>query len=1634
MTVELSRACKDCGKLFGVGELALADDVANSLSVQERCGDCRAKRSREIHSVGLPYLPIRPMPGFRGRQPRPGTLGMLVRDRAPDVVITRQATFDFSRFGITADDVARFLHTLAERRVVVVEGPTGSGKSTLLPYRLMCPPPPFEPDIHTRFGQILVTQPRQAATRSIPEFVATRLHGSSLGPGFDVGWRHRGAEQRDWRNKLAFVTDGTLVNIITREELDRVSVVFVDEAHERSFNIDLILALLRRALPRFPQLRVVIASATIDTGSFAEFFADESGPAPILTMSGTLHAVECRLSAERQMPLRRLIAGCDQLAANKAVETLAAVGSGDEPAGDVLVFLPTKRKIAQAIRRINRAVERGIEGLERIEVLPLHRELSKAAQDRALAEPVAGVTRVIVATNVAETSLTIEGVVHVVDSGLVLTPFFDAANGATDYEVGWHSQAGVKQRWGRAGRVRDGIAHCLYTQAQYDDEMDDYTEPEIVRAPLEQILLAAKDGGVHDLTSLRWLTEPPSLATERAKRVLAKIGAIDHEGDPTVHGLDLRRFGEDVDTVALLSRADRFGLGTEMAWLLALRDGPRLIERYDGRWESPLRAEVARRQASLRADVDDVDWALRVARGWQTLGMLFATTFALDAPTLRAAEDLAGRWIDALALNKREKGERRTVGLNSGRALRLLVTTALRDFALHRALAQSDQRPALHYIASGDGAAIAALGDERQFSAEAPPQLDLAGEAPLPPVFIALRRTYRNELVDHAGALARTTQLGFLVGVEEEWLALDVDEWALARLIQELQSQQSSAAADLGAPLEVPVGGLHRVVLSADGLVLGQLVSDPWPLDLEVRREVVVVADDFGDVDADAEPSLEDDADEPAGDDEDDEGGGETPTTIAVEDADAPLLARQRAAAAEVDLDGEASPWLADFGDNDDSAYHEPAEDEPVLKPVEQLRRGDAVRVYSAPTGVNSGEVVRVTAVRAAGGTISVAVALPSRDAAAARKRGLRRWHPVEILRGRRDACGVLVVADEGGGEAFLAASDAAADEHAYALPPLVRGELQAAVIAVHEAETDDAETPIKQARLSRLAVIEKGIDALLDGAQHTVRGTVVRIDDHGAVVELGELITSRQVRGDRTEAEHRATVGSTVRIPLVKLPERAEEFALGTEVVIGITRDSREATFELRGVEAPVLRELAGTLAGCGSKLDIPSRRVEIGKPIPFERLAPLWRRGGASLRAATHLWRRSRYTKVSALDIVGLSALPEVGGRAPVTIVDIEPARGLVIVRFADGYTTAVGRGGWARGRGDDLGRFRVGATLEARVIRKNAEVGDAQFTLFDESTDPYATLSVGATVEATVGSSSGPGVSMSVAGGLSGWAHVSELDLSFIEAEQWATEHSGETRRARVLRIDLERPSVYLSLNRVCESSHNIASGLALFLKEEPVRGALRTRGLSAITIEGDPKEVDQVIVRVGTPDAEQMAAVDDYLHRAATGWQTLHLPLRGQQAAMVEDALSSVSGVVTSFRQGMVVHLLCDRGSLDAVWRVIEQRCRVPGVRIGNTGRSRGLLYANEKTGLRELLGDEVARAFTPVDGVQGLSRLRGLSTGRVDQVIAQLRDAGFDAVREDVSDTPPRLTTPRAAETQLANWRAIAQARRPRSTT
>ncbi|MCX6502039.1 MAG: ATP-dependent RNA helicase HrpA [Microbacterium sp.] len=483
---------------------------------------------------------------------------------APEPVISYPPELPVSA---AREEIAR---AIAENQVVIVAGATGSGKTTQLPKILL----------ELGRTKIAHTQPRRIAARTIAERIAEEMQ---VPLGGAVGYKVRFTDKVSADTRVALVTDGILLNEIHRDRmLRRYDTIIIDEAHERSLNIDFLLGYLRRLLPRRPDLKVVVTSATIDPESFARHFADADGaPAPVIEVSGRTYPVDIRyrpfgvgIQAEDDDDLESAGIATHSLNSDAEDEVSAIVAAlrelDREPAGDVLVFLPGEAEIRDAMDAVRGAYAKDASPTE---VLPLYGRLSAAEQHRVFERStVAGVRRrVILATNVAETSLTVPGIRYVVDVGTARISRYSNRSKIQRLPIEAISQASAQQRAGRAGRTAPGIAVRLYAEEDFE-RRPEFTEPEILRTSLASVILQMLALGFGDIASFPFLTPPDSRGVSAAFELLTELGAIRREREGvtlTKIGRELARLPIDPRFARMLVEADRTGVQRDVLAIVA---------------------------------------------------------------------------------------------------------------------------------------------------------------------------------------------------------------------------------------------------------------------------------------------------------------------------------------------------------------------------------------------------------------------------------------------------------------------------------------------------------------------------------------------------------------------------------------------------------------------------------------------------------------------------------------------------------------------------------------------------------------------------------------------------------------------------------------------------------------------------------------------------------------------------------------------------------------------------------------------------------------------------------------------------------------------------------------------------------
>ncbi|ODS91678.1 MAG: ATP-dependent RNA helicase HrpA [Comamonas sp. SCN 65-56] len=418
-----------------------------------------------------------------------------------------------------------------KHQVIIVCGETGSGKTTQLPKialalgRGRCNAPEGE-----RGRLIGHTQPRRIAASSVAKRIAEELK-TPLGEV--VGYKVRFADTLQKGASVKLMTDGILLaETQTDPLLKAYDTLIIDEAHERSLNIDFLLGYLRQILPQRPDLKVVVTSATIDAERFAKHFESKAGPAPVIMVSGRTYPVEMRwrpFEEKKDFDLNDAIAD--------GVDELWQGGAG----GDILIFLPGEREIREAADHLRKHLQHS-PVLRSAEVLPLFSRLSQAEQDRIFDSH--SHRRIVLATNVAETSLTVPGIKYVVDAGTARVKRYSFRSKVEQLLVEPISQAAANQRAGRCGRVANGICIRLYDEADFN-QRDRFTDPEILRSSLAGVILRMKSLGLGDVVNFPFLEAPSGRAIADGYQLLQELGAVDERGSLLPMGKELSRLPLD---------------------------------------------------------------------------------------------------------------------------------------------------------------------------------------------------------------------------------------------------------------------------------------------------------------------------------------------------------------------------------------------------------------------------------------------------------------------------------------------------------------------------------------------------------------------------------------------------------------------------------------------------------------------------------------------------------------------------------------------------------------------------------------------------------------------------------------------------------------------------------------------------------------------------------------------------------------------------------------------------------------------------------------------------------------------------------------------------------------------------------
>ena len=514
------------------------------------------------------------------------------------------------------------MRAIQDHPVVIVSGETGSGKTTQLPKMALSLGRGRMNAAPGEKGQLIGhTQPRRIAATSVAKRIAQEL---DTPPGEVVGYKVRFNDQLGPQASIKLMTDGILLAETQGDPLLKAyDTIIIDEAHERSLNIDFLLGYLREILPRRPDLKIIVTSATIDSDRFSKHFASAKGPAPIIQVSGRTFPVEVRyrpFEEQRDYGMNEAIA-----------DALDELWSNPHQSGDVLVFLPGEREIRDAADHLREHLRSQVT-MSSAEVLPLFARLTPAEQERIFA-PHSG-RRVVLATNVAETSLTVPGIRYVIDSGLARVKRYSFRSKVEQLLVEPISQAAAAQRAGRCGRVADGICIRLF-DAQDFAARSPFTDPEILRSSLAGVILRMKSLHLGDVERFAFLEPPRPKAITDGYQLLNELGAVNDEHELTALGMQLSKLPLDPRVGRMILEAKNRGALHEVLIIAAALSVQDVRDR-------PITAQGAADQAHAKFKDDRSEFS-----GYLTLWNWIATQRGDKPIALQAADALGHEGTEA---------------------------------------------------------------------------------------------------------------------------------------------------------------------------------------------------------------------------------------------------------------------------------------------------------------------------------------------------------------------------------------------------------------------------------------------------------------------------------------------------------------------------------------------------------------------------------------------------------------------------------------------------------------------------------------------------------------------------------------------------------------------------------------------------------------------------------------------------------------------------------------------------------------------------------------------------------------------------------------------------------------------------
>lgn len=512
------------------------------------------------------------------------------------------------------------LQMIRENQVVVVVGETGSGKTTQMTQYLM-------ETGYAKFGLIGCTQPRRVAAMSVAKRVSEEME---VELGNEVGYSIRFEDVTSERTIIKYMTDGILLReTLTEPDLDRYCAVIMDEAHERSLNTDVLFGILKKVVSRRRDFRLIVTSATLDAQKFANFF----GSCPVFKIPGRTFPVDVMFSKTPQEDY-----------VDAAVKQAIAVHLGHPP-GDILIFMTGQEEIEATCFALNDRLEQLGEGVPPMLILPIYSQLPSDLQAKIFEPAPQGTRKCIVSTNIAETSLTVDGIIYVIDCGYVKMKVYNSKMGMDALTVFPESQAAANQRSGRAGRTGPGTCWRLFTESAYMHEMLATTVPEIQRTNLANVVLLLKSLNVEDLISFDFMDPPPQENIANSMYQLWVLGALDNTGGLTDMGRSMAEFPLDPPLAKMLLVGAEMGCSEEVLTVVSMLSVPSVFFRPPDRAEE----SDAAREKFFVPESDHLT-LLHVYQQWKTNGYRsdWASTHYLQAKGLRKAKEVRAQLADIM--------------------------------------------------------------------------------------------------------------------------------------------------------------------------------------------------------------------------------------------------------------------------------------------------------------------------------------------------------------------------------------------------------------------------------------------------------------------------------------------------------------------------------------------------------------------------------------------------------------------------------------------------------------------------------------------------------------------------------------------------------------------------------------------------------------------------------------------------------------------------------------------------------------------------------------------------------------------------------------------------------------------------